>query len=118
MKEADTKLLIFEQAVAMMARLAKTNKEVGVFVDGGWGDVGQHVERTIITDGNGQKPHAAITKETFDRLRAGGVLDGNSLVTYKARRYHQYIKPGKKGLNKNGDGLYRDNPYPIPVPKA
>jgi hypothetical protein len=106
MKELD-----YKQSLELLAKLRKRHKQVAVFVDGGWD--GHGYEYTIITGGNGQKPHASMTKETFERLRAAGRLDGNSLVTYKARRLHDYVPPRKRGRSTRGDILYRNNPYSI-----
>lgn len=77
-------------AIAMMQGFVDAGKKwVSVFVDAGWGDSPLHI--TIICDGNGQKPHARMTKETKDELLRMRRIGPNSLHTYKVRKCHDFI---------------------------
>lgn len=82
-----------DEAVALLAKLRKTTDWVSVFWDRGWGDSGQVAEISIITTGNGQKPHAWISAAVYRALRDQEVIERNSLRTYKARRVHNYQSP-------------------------
>lgn len=79
-----------EETEAMLQELAKDNEMVSVFWDRGWGDAGNPLEITIIVNGNGQMPKALINGEIYDDLRKRGVIDRNSLQTYKARKVHDF----------------------------
>lgn len=77
-------------AIAQLELLRKEHEWVSVFWDRGWGDSGQPLEISIIVDGNGQKPIAWITKEVYKELLATGVIEPNTLQTFKARRLHDF----------------------------
>lgn len=81
------------EAEALLQELAQSHEAVSVFWDRGWGDSGQPLEITIIVDHNGQMPKALIDKEIYDDLRQRDLIDENSLVTYKARRIHDFCGP-------------------------
>lgn len=86
----DLKLIDAEGAISMMQGFVDAGEEwVSVFVDRGWGQ--NPLEITIITDGNGQKPHARLTKETKDELLRMRRIRPNSLRTYKARKIHDFV---------------------------
>jgi hypothetical protein len=91
------------EAEALMQELAQTNEWVSVFWDRGWGDSGQPLEITIIVDGNGQMPKALIDKEIYDGLREAGLIDPNSLQTYKARKLHDFCNPDDRSRVKAAD---------------
>lgn len=106
------KELNYDEAIAKMKSLSKKSKYVSVFVDGGWDRANNPYSITIITDGNGQKPHASISKETLKKLRDNGILGGNCLITYKARKDYPFLN-GDKDESKLGDKLYRQSPFPL-----
>jgi hypothetical protein len=66
-----------------------------VFWDRGWGDSGQTAEVSIIVDGNGQQPKAHITKSVYTALVDAGTVGENTLMTFKARRIHDFKTPPK-----------------------
>jgi hypothetical protein len=110
----EIKELDYDKSVALMKRLysyKKYEKDVSVFVDRGWGDSGQVATYEIITCGNGQAPHARITKETFDLLLKKKIIGGNTLITYKARRNHPFLS-GKKDKSTLGNKHYKDTQLP------
>lgn len=76
-------------ARAVLAALAVDHEWVSVFWDRGWGD--SPLEISIITDGDGQNPHALITTDVYDALRDHGDIEPNSLRTFKKRKVHNYI---------------------------
>jgi hypothetical protein len=80
-------------AVALLNELAESHDWVSVFWDRGWGDHGQTAEISIIVDGNGQKPHAHLTPAVYQALVADKVVGENTLMTYKARRVHDFKTP-------------------------
>jgi len=82
-----------DAAVALLNELAESHDWVSVFWDRGWGDSGQTAEISIIADGNGQQPHAHITPDVYKALVAAGVVGENTLMTYKARRVHDFKTP-------------------------
>ena len=86
------KELNYHQAISCMIELKKETNDVGIFTDRGWGD-DPEVETSydIIIDGNGQKPVAWITKETFNLLLKNKIIGPNTLLTYKARTFHDFI---------------------------
>lgn len=90
MSEHDTTITItdVEDAKALLAALAAEHDWVSVLWDRGWGD--SPLEISIITDGDGQHPHAHITAGVYRALVRGGTVGPNDLQTYKARRNHSY----------------------------
>jgi hypothetical protein len=80
-------------ATALLEQLAADNEWVSVFWDRGWGDSGQKTEITIIVDGDGQHPKAHITADVYQALLNAGIIQPNSLNTFKARRLHDYKTP-------------------------
>lgn len=94
-------------AIIILRQLKKISEDVAVFCDAGWGDSGQKMTYEIISDGNGQKPYARMTKQVFDDLRSKGYLAGNSLITYKARRLHAFIDQKEDIHSEQGDSLHR-----------
>lgn len=82
-----------EDATALLHTLAETHEWVSVFWDRGWGDSGQPLEISIIVDGDGQQPKAWITADVYKELRAQQVIGDNTLMTFKARRLHDYKTP-------------------------
>lgn len=112
--EKKIKELDYEKAVALMKKLysyKKYEKDVSVFIDRGWGYSGEVATYEIITCGNGQDPHARITKETFDELFKNKIIGGNTLITYKARKNHPFLA-GKKDKSSLGNKHYRDTQEP------
>ena len=81
----DLEVLDFDAAVELMQR----TDEAEVFVDEGWGDTA--LMATIIRDGDGENPLAAISKATLTRLLTEGRIGPNCLQTFKARRLHPFI---------------------------
>jgi hypothetical protein len=77
-------------AVSLLESLRKEHDWVSVFWDRGWGDSGQKAEISIIVNGNGQKPLAYITKSVYKELLSSGVIEPNTLQTFKARRLHDF----------------------------
>lgn len=84
-------------ARTMLDHLAETHEWVSVFWDRGWGDSGEKAEISIIVDGNGQQPKAWITPEVYKDLRERGIVQPNSLKTFKARRVHNFKTPPSAG---------------------
>jgi hypothetical protein len=82
-------------ARAMLEMLAEDHDWVSVFWDRGWGDSGQTAEISIIVDGNGQDPRARITAEVYKALREQNIVGENTLMTFKARRVHDFKTPPK-----------------------
>jgi hypothetical protein len=78
----------WKECVGLMRKLREETKDVGVFVDGGWNEA--ECTYTIVTNGDGQKPHAEISEALFRELRGKGYLGGNILITYKKRRFHRF----------------------------
>jgi len=105
MSDLDTK-----DCLVLFRTLRKMTTDVGVLVDGGWDE--KELTYTIITDGNGQKPHGEISAEVFQELRKKGWLGGNTLVTYKKRRFHRFYphRQRKQPQNCRGDSFYRGRP--------
>lgn len=101
------KVLSYDEAIKKFNQLAKKTEDVAVFIDRGWGHSGEEATYEIVTDGNGQNPHAKIEEETFKKLRENKILGGNVLQTFKARRYHPFLN-GKKDESTLGDKLYRN----------
>lgn len=91
------------EAEALLQQLAQGNKWVSVFWDRGWGDVGNPLEITIIVDGNGQMPKALIDKPIYDDLQARGIIDRNTLQTFKARKLHDFCGPEDRSRVKAAD---------------
>lgn len=79
-----------DASIALLNKLAENNGEVGVFWDRGWGDRDETPDISIITDGNGQKPHARITSDAYDELLSREIVRANSYRGYKDRRYHAF----------------------------
>lgn len=67
--------------------------EVAVFRDNGWGDDPESGGSAydIIMDGNGQISLGSMSKKCFDTLRYKGILEHNTLKTYKDRGYHRFL---------------------------
>ncbi len=76
-------------AEALLTLLAADHDEVSVYWDRGWGHNGA-AEISIVTDGNGRTPHAYITPEVYTDLIRREVVGGNSLMTAKDRRVHDF----------------------------
>jgi hypothetical protein len=83
---------VFE-AVVTLETLANDHDWVSVFWDRGWGDHGEKAEITVIVDGDGQKPHAHITRDVYRALVDQKLIAANSYGGYKARRLHDYKTP-------------------------
>lgn len=80
-------------AVDLMRALAAAGRPwVAVFWDRGWGDSGQVAEISIITDGDGQNPHAFLTPQVYELLRVQDIIEPNSLQTFKARKIHKFAE--------------------------
>jgi hypothetical protein len=86
-------LTTVEEATNTLRELAETHDWVSVFWDRGWGDSGQTAEISIIVDGNGQQPKAWVTTEVYKQLVRRHVVGENTLMTYKARRVHDFKAP-------------------------
>lgn len=86
-------LVTTDDALRAMQNLAAENERVGVFWDRGWGDSGEVAEISIIVDGNGQNPRAFITPDVYNFLLLGNVIAPNSLYTFKARKFHEFVVP-------------------------
>lgn len=87
----------YEDAIKIMKEVRKETDDIGIFTDRGWGD-DPTVKRSydIVRDGNGQKPIASISKETFKKLRENKLIGRNRLQTFKARTFH-YFKEELQG---------------------
>lgn len=82
-----------DEAVRLLESLAADYDQVSVFWDRGWGDNNQPAEISIIVDGDGQNPKAHITADVYRALCDAGTVGENTLMTYKARRVHDYKTP-------------------------
>lgn len=80
----------YRQAIDLMDSIKKETDDIGIFIDNGWGDSEQPTYYTIIKDGDGQKPLAWISKDTYDLLRENNLVGPNRLQTFKARRFHYF----------------------------
>jgi hypothetical protein len=80
----------------LLRELAETHEWVSVFWDRGWGASGQVAEISIIVDGDGQQPKARITKSVYAALVDAGTVGENTLMTFKARRIHDFKTPPKQ----------------------
>jgi hypothetical protein len=89
-------LTTVDDAHTLLRHLADTHDWVSVFWDRGWGDSDQAVEITIIVDGNGQQPKAWITPDVYRGLRDQNIIGENRLMTFKARRVHDFKTPPAK----------------------
>lgn len=87
-REHDLKTVTAEEAIEIMMGLDSPM----IYFDRGWGDHGEEAEITIINDGNGNKPFARITKETYKELLGHPQVMPNSYSGYKARRIHDFRK--------------------------
>jgi hypothetical protein len=69
--------------------------EVAIFRDNGWGDDPESggSSYTIIVDGNGQISMGDISPKCFEMLLENGVIEHNTLRTYKDRGYHKFLGP-------------------------
>jgi len=74
----------YEQAIKILDKLDKPE----VFWDMGWGDSALYI--SLINDGDGQKPLAYISRETFVKLKKNNLLGENILQTHKARKLFVY----------------------------
>ena len=81
--------LDYVQAKQLMRGIFRRESlDVGVFVDRGWGDAPLQI--TIIVNGDGQRPVASLSRETYQQLLADGIVGENTLRTHKARKFHQF----------------------------
>jgi len=87
----------YEKALKRLQSPELTNR--GVFYDGGF-----KKEQTGVYYLN--KTQDYISVETFQRLRMEGILGGNTLRTYKAKRWHPVLDPGQQDKSKLGDDFY------------
>ncbi len=94
-------LISYEQAIEIMSKIYDTETpDVSVFVDRGWGDDPTiEAEYSIIKDGHGREPVAFINHETYLKLLENEIIGPNNLITFKARKNHQFL----------GDAHSKDN---------
>lgn len=93
MTNMQSKVIDFAAAVALMHKLCETKTlDVAVFYDKGASK--QPSDISIIADGDGQKPLAFISEETYSRLQKAAVIGTNNLITFKTRRNHPYLGHG------------------------
>ena len=67
--------------------------EVAIFRDNGWGDDPESGGSVydIIIDGDGQISMGDISEACFKLLLKNGVIEHNTLQTYKDRGYHAFL---------------------------
>lgn len=72
---------------------SKTNKEIGLFWDNGYGEEIGEVTPIIdiILDGDGQHPIGSITENLYKELLDKRLINENTLITYKPRKYHKIL---------------------------
>ena len=84
-------IVSYDEAVSIMDIERKETEDIGIFTDNGWGDDPDCIRTYhIVKDGNGQKPIADITKETFDSLISNSLIGSNILQTFKDRTFHNF----------------------------
>lgn len=86
-------LATVDDAHNLLRELAETHDWVSVFWDRGWGDNDNPTEISIIVDGDGQQPKAYLTPAAYASLVDQGVVGDNTLMTFKARRSHDFKTP-------------------------
>jgi len=84
----EIKTVSAEEAIEIMLGLSNPM----IFRDRGWGDHREKANITIINDGNGNAPLAAITQETYEILLKHPQVMPNSYSGFKARRIHDFKK--------------------------
>jgi hypothetical protein len=84
-------LATIADAAAFMTKARDRYGEIAVFWDRGWGDSGKAAEITVVANSNGQIALARLTSGLYEDLRRDELIAENSLQTYKARRFHDFV---------------------------
>lgn len=106
-KKSEKGSLTFEEAKEYLKNESPPPTGSGVYYNGGWEDEKNAKYSLNTYDG------PSITKDIFRQLRDAGIIGGNQLVTYKARRFHPILAPGQKDTSKLGNLFYSESPFSL-----
>ena len=99
--------LDYDETKKVLLEHRTKEKDVGVFVDAGWGDRRGGYAYLVMVGGTCLKPEVKLRGDVVAKLREEGFLGGNMLITFKARKFYPVLLEGEPDHSTLGDRLHR-----------